>query len=74
MEVGTGEAVVQGGRLCNLGPVSEGVLGGGGFELARELGQEESGRMEEEASGKSFFKMNEGLRLDNFLHGQMTSC
>lgn len=29
--------------------------------------------MEEEASGKSFFKKNEGLRLDNFLHGQMTS-
>lgn len=29
--------------------------------------------MEEEASGKSFLKKNEGLRLDNFLHGQMTS-
>lgn len=39
-----------------MGPVSEGVLGGGGFELARELEQEQSDRTEEEASGKSFLK------------------
>lgn len=64
----------MGGKPCSLGPVSEGVLGGRGFELARELEQEQSDRTEEETNGKSFLKKkNEGLRLDNFLRGQMTS-
>lgn len=62
MEVGTGEAVIQGRRVCNLGPVLEGVLGGG-IRTCKGVGAGRISRMEEEASGKSFFKKNEGLRL-----------
>lgn len=76
VEVGLGRAWDRsrlGGRLCNLGPVSEGVLGAADLNLQGSWSRKSETGWRRRPVVNPSLKKNEGLRLDNFLHGQMTS-